>query len=178
MTINASKRPSSTGVGVAHFNDTTNLCQKCFKKHLQAKREKPLSNVQWRQVVEKEAYRGRMWKMFGKEPYLLTGCCALRCAFLQKTECFCCVNSAGSVSMLQHLVPERIPLRKLRKTCFGGKNGSGRDKSRSIPCAIWACRTISWYKWTHYVRNRRFSPNLIRYEPGPADNPGWVGPLT
>ena len=40
---------------------TTNLCQKCFNKHLQAKGEKPLSNVQWRQVVEKKAYRGRMW---------------------------------------------------------------------------------------------------------------------
>ena len=49
---------------------TTNLCQKCFNKHLQAKGEKLLSNVQWRQVVEKKAYRGRMWKMMGKEPYL------------------------------------------------------------------------------------------------------------
>ena len=49
---------------------TTNLCKKCFNKHLQAKGEKPLSNVQWRQVVEKKAYRGRMWKMMGKEPYL------------------------------------------------------------------------------------------------------------
>ena len=49
---------------------STNLCQKCFNKHLQAKGEKPLSNVQWRQVVEKKAYRGRMWKMIGKEPYL------------------------------------------------------------------------------------------------------------
>ena len=36
---------------------TTNLCQKCFNKHLQAKGEKPLSNVQWRQVVGKKANR-------------------------------------------------------------------------------------------------------------------------
>ena len=49
---------------------TTNLCQKCFNKHLQAKGEKSLSNVQWRQVVEKKAYRGRMWKMMGKETCL------------------------------------------------------------------------------------------------------------
>ena len=47
---------------------STNLCQKCFNKHLQAKGEKPLSNVQWRQVVEK--YRGRRWDIVGKEPYL------------------------------------------------------------------------------------------------------------
>ena len=47
---------------------TTNLRQKCSNKHLQAKGEEPLSNVQWRQVVEKKAYRGRMWKMMGKEP--------------------------------------------------------------------------------------------------------------
>ena len=49
---------------------TTNLCQRCFNKHLQAKGDKPLSNVQRRQVVEKKAHRGRMWKMMGKEPYL------------------------------------------------------------------------------------------------------------
>ena len=29
-----------------------------------------LSTVQWRQVVEKKAYRGRMWKMMGKEQYV------------------------------------------------------------------------------------------------------------
>ena len=48
----------------------TNLCQKCFNKHLQAKGEQPLTNVYWSEVVEKKAYRGRMWKMIGKEPYL------------------------------------------------------------------------------------------------------------
>ena len=36
----------------------------------QAKGESPLSNVQWRQVVGMKAYRGRMWKMMGKEPYI------------------------------------------------------------------------------------------------------------
>ena len=35
----------------------TNLCQKCFNKHLQAKGEQPLTKVKWRQVVEKKAYR-------------------------------------------------------------------------------------------------------------------------
>ena len=45
---------------------TTNLCQTSFEKHLQVKGEEPLTNVKWRQVVEKEAYRGRMWKMMGK----------------------------------------------------------------------------------------------------------------
>ena len=50
---------------------TTNLCQKCFNEHLQANGEKPLSNVQSRQVAEKKAHRGRMWKMIGKEPFLI-----------------------------------------------------------------------------------------------------------
>ena len=49
---------------------TTNLCQKCPNKHLQAKEEKPLTNVQWRQVMEKKAYRGRMWKMMVRETHL------------------------------------------------------------------------------------------------------------
>ena len=46
------------------------LCQKCLNKHLQAKGEEPVTQVQWRQVVEKKAYRGKMWKMMGKEPYV------------------------------------------------------------------------------------------------------------
>ena len=49
---------------------TTNLYQKCFNKHLQAKGEEPLTNVKWREVVEKKAYRGRMWTKMGKEPHL------------------------------------------------------------------------------------------------------------
>ena len=49
---------------------TTNLCHKCFNKHLQAKGEEPLANVKWRQVVDKKAYRRILWKMMGKEPYL------------------------------------------------------------------------------------------------------------
>ena len=49
---------------------TTNLCQMCFNKSLKAKGEKPVTNVQWRQVVEKKAYRGRIWRMMGKETYL------------------------------------------------------------------------------------------------------------
>ena len=45
---------------------TTSLCQKCFNKHLQAKGEKQLTNVQWRQVVERKAYRGILWTNDGK----------------------------------------------------------------------------------------------------------------
>ena len=33
---------------------TTNLCQKSFNKHLHAKVDKQLTNVQWRQVVERK----------------------------------------------------------------------------------------------------------------------------
>ena len=45
---------------------TTNLCQKCFNEHLQAKGEKPLSNVQWRQVVEKKGVPRKDVKNHGK----------------------------------------------------------------------------------------------------------------
>ena len=36
---------------------TTNLCQMCFNKHLQAMGEEPLKNVKWKQVAEKKANR-------------------------------------------------------------------------------------------------------------------------
>ena len=52
---------------------STNLCQMCFNKHLQAKGEEPLTNVKSRQVVETKAYRGRMWKMMGKN-HICVGC--------------------------------------------------------------------------------------------------------
>ena len=45
-------------------------CVRCVSTHLQAEGGEPLTNVKWRQVVEKKAYRGRMWKMMGKELYL------------------------------------------------------------------------------------------------------------
>ena len=45
---------------------TTNLCQKCFNKHLQAKGEEPLTNVKWRQVVEKEGVSGKNVENDGK----------------------------------------------------------------------------------------------------------------
>ena len=35
---------------------------------MMSKGEEPLTNVQWRQVVEKKAHRGRIWIMMGKEP--------------------------------------------------------------------------------------------------------------
>ena len=47
---------------------TTNLCQKCFNKHLQAKGEMSLTNVQWRELVEKKAYPTRwLWYGLGTE---------------------------------------------------------------------------------------------------------------
>ena len=51
---------------------STNLCQKFFQQTLAGKlrAEEPLTKVKWRQVVQKKANRGRMWKMMGKEPYL------------------------------------------------------------------------------------------------------------
>ena len=45
---------------------TTNLCEKCFNKHLQAKGEEPLTKVMWRQAVEKKVCRGRRWEIMGK----------------------------------------------------------------------------------------------------------------
>ena len=58
---------ASVVINEAEESYTTDLCQMCFNKSLKAKGEKPLKNVQWRQVVEKKAYRGRLWKMMGKD---------------------------------------------------------------------------------------------------------------
>ena len=63
----------------------------------EGKGEKPLTNVQWRHVEEKKAYRGRVWRMMGEEPYvrgmweyrvfrLIGGVYTIIGAFCQKTQ--------------------------------------------------------------------------------------------
>ena len=65
VTISAAKRSfgywqlASVVLNEGDEANTTNLCQKCFNKHLQAREEKPLSNVQWRHGGGKE---GVSWK--------------------------------------------------------------------------------------------------------------------
>ena len=50
---------SSVVINEGKESYTTNLCQMCFDNFLKVKGEKPLTNVQWRQVVEK---KGVPWK--------------------------------------------------------------------------------------------------------------------
>ena len=45
---------------------TTNLCQRCHNKSREGTGDKPLTKWQWYEFVEKEARRGRLWKMMGK----------------------------------------------------------------------------------------------------------------
>ena len=49
---------------------TTNLCQQCCNKYLEAKGDKPLTKWQWYEFTEKKAHRGKLWKMTGKEQYM------------------------------------------------------------------------------------------------------------
>ena len=49
---------------------TANLCQKCYNETLKAKGEKPLTKWQWHEFVKKNAHRGRLWKMMGKEQHV------------------------------------------------------------------------------------------------------------
>ena len=49
---------------------TTNLCQQCYNKFLVARGDKPLTKWQWYEFVEKEAHRGRLWRMLGKDQYI------------------------------------------------------------------------------------------------------------
>ena len=74
--ISAAKRPSATGSWLLCWSmkvmkHTRPTCVRSVSTNTcMQKEKKPLSNVQWRQVVEKKAYRGRMWKMMGREPHL------------------------------------------------------------------------------------------------------------
>ena len=49
---------------------TTKQCKKCNKESLEEKGDKPLTKWQWHEFVEKEAHRGGLWEMMGKEHYV------------------------------------------------------------------------------------------------------------
>ena len=49
---------------------TTNLCQQCNNKYMEATGDEPLTNWQRYEFVGKKVHRGRLWKMMGKEQYI------------------------------------------------------------------------------------------------------------
>ena len=53
----------------------------------------------------------------------------------ERTGRFCCVHVFGSAAMLQHLVSERMPLRKLRKNMFYVQNAlwTGQVSVNALP---------------------------------------------
>ena len=46
------------------------LWQQCYNKSLKAKGDNPLTRWQWYEFVEKEAHRGRLWKIMGKAQHV------------------------------------------------------------------------------------------------------------
>ena len=59
--------------GEAH---TINLCQQCYNEKRVHQGKQPLKWKEWKEVVEKKAHRGWLWKIFGSDPFLrgMWGC--------------------------------------------------------------------------------------------------------
>ena len=49
---------------------TINLCQRCYNEKLVQQGKQSLKSKDWREVVERQAHRGRLWKIFGSEQFL------------------------------------------------------------------------------------------------------------
>ena len=49
---------------------TINLCQQCYNEKFVQQGKQPLDLWAWQGVVEKEAPRGRLWKVSGSEQFL------------------------------------------------------------------------------------------------------------
>ena len=49
---------------------TINLCKRCYNEKLVQQGKQLLKLMEWRGVVEREAHRGRLWKIFGIEQFL------------------------------------------------------------------------------------------------------------
>ena len=50
---------------------TTNLCQRCYNEKLVQQGKQSLKSKEWKEVLVKMAHRGRLWKVFGSEQFLL-----------------------------------------------------------------------------------------------------------
>ena len=48
---------------------TANLCQQCYNESMTANCLAPWKNWQWKEIVEKKAHRGRLWRMLGKTSF-------------------------------------------------------------------------------------------------------------
>ena len=49
---------------------TINVCKLCYNANLVEQGKRPLKPKEWKEVLEKEAHRGRLWKVFGSEQFL------------------------------------------------------------------------------------------------------------
>ena len=49
---------------------TINLCQRWYNEKLVQQGKQSLKSKDWREVVERQAHRGRLWKIFGSEQLL------------------------------------------------------------------------------------------------------------
>ena len=49
---------------------TINLCHRCFNEKLVQQGKQSLKSKEWREVVEREAHRGRLWNIFGSDQFL------------------------------------------------------------------------------------------------------------
>ena len=49
---------------------TINLCKVCYNAKLVQQGKQTLKLCEWKEVVEKKAHRGRLWKLFGCEQFL------------------------------------------------------------------------------------------------------------
>ena len=52
--------------GAAH---AINLCKQCYNERWLKQGEQPVTAVLWREMMEREAFRGKLWKAFGVEQY-------------------------------------------------------------------------------------------------------------
>ena len=49
---------------------TINLCKRCYNEKLVQQGKQSLKSKEWREVAERKAHRGRLWKIFGSEQFL------------------------------------------------------------------------------------------------------------
>ena len=49
---------------------TINFCKRCYNEKLMKQGKQSLKSKEWREVVERKAHHGRLWKTFGSEQLL------------------------------------------------------------------------------------------------------------
>ena len=112
---------------------TINTCQRCHSEKPVHQGKQPLKSKEWREVVERKAHRGRLWKIFGCEQFLrgMWEYCSLKRAGQGRVLPKCALFAAAVCAR-----PQRSPCPMVNATSSWWFGSARRRRERRLRCFL------------------------------------------